>query len=248
MTSFAKLAIGANVKCASNSASGGLTMTMRPLFKPSLLTSKDSKWRWVTTLNQILVSHQTHVARERYNLSVLAKDMKKVIWQKTLKTRFSLSSPPWSSSAASPPPPFSSWSCIGWSMAVSTYQPYADGGLFSPKSYGALLACCCFLVLCGTICCCFSVLSVTDVIWEGSKKEPTWLVINNYYWNWCTLHMSNGCTWAATQLFPPLRLEMSTCPCIWQFLPRPSWTMRDRTILRFRGKNTQGLWNCIPQF
>ena len=69
MTSFAKLAIGANVKCPlSNSASGGLTMTMRPLFKASLLTSKDSKWRWVTTLNRILVSHQTHVARERSNL------------------------------------------------------------------------------------------------------------------------------------------------------------------------------------
>ena len=64
MTSFAKLEMEQMLSVRPT----GLTMTMRPLFKASLLTSKDSNWRCVTTLNQILVFIQTHLARDRSKL------------------------------------------------------------------------------------------------------------------------------------------------------------------------------------
>ena len=73
---------------------------------------------------------------------------------------------------------------------------------------GAVLcATACFLLLFGALWCfvvlftaafCYS-LSQTSYD-KAVRKSPLALVINYYYWNWCTLHMSNGCNSTFYQL------------------------------------------------
>lgn len=81
----------------------------------------------------------------------------------------------------------------------------SDGVLFAGTWGGAFCYCLlaaafwCFVVLFAAAFWYF--LSQTSYE-KAVRNSPLALVINNYYWNWCSLHMSNGCnsTFSSSQI------------------------------------------------